>query len=226
MKILHNVTDNRPYYTDLITDIQRAAKIATSEYDFLVPKGWQLIVKMKSDEVEEPFFHLHLAEGTGGSYAEAKMATLENFPEQPYTGGDGRGDILNMLERLGKNDTATVNEISAIESPNQLTKIQKEWLRDTCGIASMYGGIRVLYEFLINTDEPEPHTNEGEILIAFSGASQEQDVFFAAWMLSAIQESLAKSQRNIQHSYLLEDLRKSPVIHHWFKLMHIAKYDR
>lgn len=224
MRILHNATNNRPYYTDLITAIQRAAKIATSEYGFLVPRGWQLIVKMKSNE--ETFFHLHLAEGNGGSYAEAKMSTLENFPEQPYTGADGRGDILDILERLGKSDAAIVNEISAIESPEQLTKIQKEWLRDTCGIASMYGGIRVLYEFLINTDEPEPQTNEGEILITFSGASQEQDVFFAAWMLSTIQENLAEHQRNIQHSYDLEALRKNPVIHHWFKLMHIANCDR
>jgi len=224
MKILHNATNNRPYYTGLITATQRAAKIATGEYGFLVPKGWQLIVKMKSNA--ETFFHLHLAEGNGGSYAEAKMSTLEKFPEQPYTGADGRNDLLYMLEKLGKTNAEIVEIISSIETPDQLTTVQKEWLRDTCGIASMYGGIRIPYEFLINTDEPESQTNEGEILIAFSGASQEQDVFFATWMLSTIQENLAESQRNIQHSYYLEDLRRNPVIHHWFKLMHIANCDR
>ena len=123
MIILHNENDNRSYYVQLVTAIQRAIIRATSEYGFTVPRGWQLIVKMKSGE--STFFHLHLQEGAGGSYAIAKMATLENFPEQPYTGADGRNDLLYMLERLGKKDTGIVNEISSVESPDQLSKVQK-----------------------------------------------------------------------------------------------------
>lgn len=222
MKILHNENNNRSYYTPLVTAIQRSAKRATSEYGFIVPRGWQLVVKMKSGE--DTFFHLHLQEGEGGSYAVAKMATLENFPEQPYTGADGRGDLLYMLEQLGKKDAEIINEISDIESPDQLSKIQKEWLRDTCKIASMYGGIRIPYEFLVNADEPL--TNEGEILISFSGASQEQDLFFAIWILDSIQHTLAQTQENIQHSYNLEDLRRNPVIHHWMKIMRVYDCDR
>lgn len=221
MIILHNENDNRSYYVQLVTAIQRAIIRATSEYGFTVPRGWQLIVKMKSGE--STFFHLHLQEGAGGSYAIAKMATLENFPEQPYTGADGRNDLLYMLERLGKKDTGIVNEISSVESPDQLSKVQKEWLRDTCKIASMYGGIRIPYEFLANADEP--HTNTGEILISFSGASQEQDLFFAIWILDSIQHTLAQTQENIQHSYELEDLRRNPIIHHWMKIMRIYNCD-
>lgn len=222
MKILHNETNNRAYYTPVITAIQRAAKAVTSDYDYLVPRGWQLIVKMKSGN--ETFFHLHLQEGEGGSYAAAKMSTLENFPETPYTGADGKNDILHMLEKIGKANPEIVEEISAIESPDQLTKIQKEWLRDTCGVASMYGGIRIPYEFLINTNEP--HTATGEILITFSGASQEQDVFLAVWIFESIQHALSKSQSNIQHSYDLTDLRRNPVIHHWLEIMRIYNHDR
>ncbi len=222
MNILHYETNNRQYYLSLLTTIQRAAKAATSEYDFLVPRGWQLIVKMKSDE--ETYFHLHLQEGAGGSYAAAKMSTLEKFPEQAYTGADATKDILYMLEQLEKDDHDIVDEIVKAESPAHLTKIQREWLRDTCGIASMYGGIRIPYEFLINADEPQ--NAEGEILITFSGASQEQDVFFATWLLGAIQETLTRTQENIQHDYDLTELRKNPVINHWLKIMRVHSYDR
>lgn len=223
MHALHNETNNRHYYMPIITAIQRTTREVTSEYDFLVPRGWQMITKMKSGG--ETFLHLHLIEGKGGSYAEAKMATLENFPQMPYTGADGCGDLLDMLDQLNKNDPTVIAAISSVENPDQLTKAQKEWLRDECKIASMYGGIRMPYEFLINTDK-ESHTNEGEILIAFSGASQEQDAFFALWIFKAIQKALAKYQNNIQHSYDLSALRQNPVIHHWMKILHIHDYDR
>lgn len=225
MKVLHNYADNREHYVGLISEIQRAAKIATSQHDYLVPRGWQLIVKMKGGE--RTYFHLHLTEGTGGSYAEAKMATLENFPEQPYTGDDGIADIKYMLEALGFKDAAEPIGIYSAESPEQFTKAQREWLRDNCKIASMYGGIRIQYEFLVNSDKAtEPQINTGEILIAFSGASQEQDVFFTVWILSTIQQYLKDAERNTQHSYDLSMLQKAPVINLWLKLMHISEYDR
>ena len=61
MKILQNSTQNNPV---LAAAIQRAARIISSEYDLALPKGWQLIVKLKSGE--ETLVHLHLSEGEGG----------------------------------------------------------------------------------------------------------------------------------------------------------------
>lgn len=222
MKVLHNETNNRTYFNPVITLIERAARSVTSQYNFSVPRGWQLIVKMKSGD--ETFFHLHLAEGEGGSYAVAKMATLENFPDIPYTGDDGNNDLIDMLEHLGYNDAEIITEVAELESLSQLTKAQKEWLRDTCKLACMYGGIRIPYESLINTDEGF-HDARGEILIAFSGASQEQDVFFCIWILYALQQALLKHQDNIQHTYILEDVKLNPIIHHWLTAMDISDHD-
>lgn len=220
MKILQNSTQNNPV---LAAAIQRAARIISREYDLALPKGWQLIVKLKSGE--ETLVHLHLSEGEGGSYAKAKMSTLENFPEMPYTGADGTADVLYMLEKLNLDDSENADEICTVESPNLFTKEQREWLRDECEIASMYGGIRIPYEFLINADKEYQSINDGEILIAFSGATQEQDVFFALYVLRAIQHSLAAHESHVLHDYVLSDLHKNCVIGHWLQLMRIHDHD-
>lgn len=128
MKILQNKNNYHPFYTPIVTSIQRAAKAATNDYDFLVPRGWQLIVKLKSDE--ETLLHLHLSEGEGGSYAKAKMSTLENFPEISYTGADDTANVLYMLEKLNLDDSENADEICTVESPNLFTKKQREWLRE------------------------------------------------------------------------------------------------
>jgi len=222
MKALPYKIDD-PTYQSLTTAIQRSTKHATSEFDYLMPHGWQLITKLRTGSIT--FFELHLEEGDGGSYAAVKMSTLEKYPLRAFTGDETVSSLLTKVEHTGFEDTIRAQEVAELESPSQLSQTQLEWLRDECKLTPMYGGIRIPYEFLINTDEPS--ISRGEILIAFDGASsQEQDAFFALWTLEAIQSNLAETQKNVQHSYDLRGLREDPVIHHWLTLMGIRDYDR
>lgn len=220
MKILQNSTQNNPV---LAAAIQRAARIISSEYDLALPKGWQLIVKMKTNGIT--YFHQHLQEKTGGSYASAKMHVLEIMPKQSYTRDEDPTLILHTLEELGLDESDIVDEICQLESSNQMSRKQREWLRDECNLAYMYGGIRIPYEFLINANKEHQSINDGEILIAFSGATQEQDVFFALYVLRAIQHSLAVHESHVLHDYILSDLRKNCVIGHWLQLMRVHDHD-
>lgn len=222
MNIQYYDTNNKHFFAPLAAAIQRSIKSATTEYSYLVPRGWQLVVKMHSDD--ETFFDLHLREKLGGSYAEAKMNVLEMFPKRAHTGADQTNDILHMLKDLDLDGSINAEEICQLESPDQMSKQQREWLRDECNLTSMYGGIRIPYEYLVNSDEP--HTETGEILLAFSGASQEQDLFMDLWVFQDIKNFLCETQKHIQHTFNLAELREDPTIHFWLQLLRIREYDQ
>ncbi|MCL2038453.1 hypothetical protein FWG86_00920 [Candidatus Saccharibacteria bacterium] len=189
-----------------------------SNFSYLVPRGWRCIIKMQTDGEIDPFWMIDVqSEQGGGSYAEAKMSTLERFLAKAATGGESIADIMRMLEQLKLDNTGLAKLIRELKDPEQMTKDMYEWLRDGAGIAPYYGGVRIMYKDLI-VEGTEIRKETGEIRIAFSGASEEQDLFFALSILRELNGSFAKLYPNTQGKLDLSELEKIPAAKLWLDL--------
>lgn len=175
----------------------RIARLGDEVSDF-VPNGYQAIIEIDDSEiasrnsttdfpdpkhpVENPtVFHLHVALGTSGSFAKAKMYTLKNWTADAATGDMTIEELLNLIrlaENYDENDPM-LQEISQLENASQLLRRHHEWLRDLFSITVFAGGIRV------------PFTTKGgfkgEIRITFSALTEEQDICMCILILRQLQ---------------------------------------
>lgn len=201
--------------------ILRKLEQLVRKYSYLVPNGWRLILKMQATGDAKPYYHIDVqSDNGGGSYAEAKMSTLERFPERAATGGDSLRELLEALEDWSH--TVRYKKISALESIDLLTEDMWLWLRDKVGFAPCYGGIRIPYEDKI-VEGNEISDESGEIRIAFSGASAEQDLFFALMIFRALNDSFVKLYPNTQGWLNLRKLQEVPAVKLWLDLLEIEE---
>lgn len=121
------------------------------------------------------------ADEGGGSWAEAKIQTLEKCPGWVATHPMEIDEICSTLSYLGLDDEV----ISGANYYAELTPENIKWLVDVengPGLAPGFGGIKIPYRCnFIETDEDQRKLvdESGEILIAFSGAAAWQDLQFA-----------------------------------------------
>lgn len=201
--------------------ILRKLEQLVCKYAYLVPNGWRLILKMQANGDAEPYYYIDIQSNNGGGdYAEAKMSTLERFPKRAATGDDRLNDLLIILRSW--NDTNQYKQISNLESIDMLTEDMWLWLRNEVGFAPCYGGIRIPYENMI-VDGDKISNESGEIRIAFSGASAEQDLFFALMVFRALNNSFVKLYSNTQGWLNLRELQEIPAVKLWLDLLEIEE---
>ncbi len=222
MKILHYIGDDFGSCDSKTGSVLRVLEECVCKYAYLVPRGWRFILKAQVIGDVEPYYHLDVQSNRGGgSYAEAKMSTLELFSEKAATGGDDIQTVIEMCEKRGANVSflSLIKNLSAISN---MTREKSDFMRDQYGIASMWGGVRIPYEDLI-VDGNKITTETGEIRIAFSGASQEQDLFFALTIFKALQATFVELYPNIQGWFNLRKLEEIPTVKLWLDLIGIKE---
>lgn len=226
MQILHNTGTINPEQLSKLTD--RTGKFAvkvTNDYGYVLPDGWRLIAKLNSTlgGKAEPLLHLDFQEKGGGTYAEAKMRTLEAWSGLINTGGDTCDQARARMEQLENiyhvYDVPELNVIrnrlAKLESVAQLNDAEAETLRDKLGYAPYYGGIRIRYD---STDLTANTEDIGELLIAFSGASQEQDLFFALFTFKRLRD-LLHEHTGVAYNFDLKPLRHVPTANLWLDIL-------
>lgn len=124
------------------------------------------------------------ADEGGGSWAEAKIRTLEKCPGWVATHPMEIDELCSTLEYFGFLDTVSGREISEANLYAELAPEDIKWLVDVKngpGLAPGFGGIKIPYRcnFVQASTEKEMIAESGEILIAFSGAAAWQDLQFA-----------------------------------------------
>lgn len=221
-------------YDRVMAEVMRAVERLTREHEYLVQNGWRTIVLERDSAGQySPRMLLDLqADQGGGNYAEAKIKTLEQFPVDMATrpiGGEKLADrVARVLEATNKHDVLAkpsvdlmLGTIRSHEDPSMVPENIWEWLRDICGLAPCYGGIRVPYRALglvSRVEGTETSEDKGELLIAFSGASQEQDVMFAVGVLKTLMKAFVAEVPFIQTSYELGGLREIPAVQLWLDI--------
>ena len=193
-----------------------------NDYSYLVPDGWRFILKMHDASEEEPYYHIDIQSNKGGGdYAEAKMFTLEMFGKAA-TGGETIEQLREMIDTVGLGDSEVYSEMLDVENVDQLSDECWVLLRDVYNIAPCYGGIRIPYSDLIVEGNNILKEN-GEIRLAFSGASQEQDLFFALIIFRALKDSFIELYPNIRGWFDLGELKKVPPARMWLDIMGITE---
>ncbi len=209
--------------------IQRELARLEREYPDLLEKGWRCIVKMRKNGEKSPYYHLDVQSNKGGgSYAEAKVHTLETFRGKAATGGETIIELLRMIAPI-TNDRTYDEQIRQCEDVDSIPNRIWEWLRREHGIAPCYGGVRIPYVDNITgdtdvCDDSNSHCVEtGEIIIAFSGAPQVLDLFFALSVFKALNDSFTTLCPNVSGELDLYQLRQKPVVGFWLKQLGIQE---
>jgi hypothetical protein len=207
--------------------ILRTLERLICEYKYVVPNGWRFIMKMRTTDSTEPYYHLDVQSNRGGgSFAEVKMVTLESH-DIASTGSIDLLRLVEIIEEGYSSDSCDVcqeilGEVRKLENASQMSKQLAEKIRDTCNVTPFHGGIRIPYEdLIINGNETSKET--GEILLSFSGASQEQDIFFALSVFRAMNEAFPVLYPNTQGWLNLRELEKIPVVKFWLNALGIEE---
>ncbi len=194
-------------------------------YHYLLPRGWRLIIEHESGD-ERLVLDLQSDKG-GGSFAKVKMRTLKEMTPKKYaTGGDDLEYILQTIRsRLPLAEECEMyQEICALAEAGNLTRKQHEWLRDIVGYTNFCGAVRIPYErnFEIIKKATSEEDYTGELRIAFSGASEEQDVMFTLRILREVQFLQCWYRRSLPY-YGLQPLSKIPNIRLWLEELNIKE---
>lgn len=214
--------------------ILRAIEEIVCRYRNSLANGWRVIVKFQRRDEEEPYYHLDLESNRGGGdYAPTKMQMLENFPNMAATGPDSIGGLKRriMLLRQGDKIPEEVAEhtLNMLGQCTNLTDLpESEWeILKKYGLTRWHGGIRIPYDILLTNHQDDPHgTIErrlGEIRIAFSGAKEWQDVYFALLLFQNIQTILNELWDMDQIWYNLRELRDDTIAGFWLNNLEIAE---
>lgn len=100
----------------------------------------------------------------------------------------------------------------------------QEWemLRDKYKLAPCYGGIRVYYKDL-TVDGDCVNYEAGEIRFAFSGASEEQDIFFGLGVFKELINSFVRIYPDTQGWYDIRELSCVPAVKFWIDILGITE---
>jgi hypothetical protein len=219
MKILAFKTEGPGPEAQTAAFLRKLAELAQG-YAYLVPRGWRCMAKIQICAAEAPNWSIDVqSENDGGPYALAKMNTLEAFPELAASGALTAAMVRDYFAARGGLPPY------AAELPDdsgELTNWQREQLRDEAKLTLYHGGLRVPHEALI-VNGGRISTASGEILLSFSGASQEQDIFFALAIFKELQQSFTSLYPNVQGWWNLRELAKIPGVRFWLDLLQVKE---
>lgn len=200
-------------YEEIMAAAMAQVEDSVCRYRYLLPRGWRCIAKIKGADRTVAHLDLQSNQG-GGSFAEVKMQTLEDWGVAA-TGCHDLQFIQRLIQGSPYEKMERGQEILKMSSLEEMRKIHHEWLREKLGYTNYYGGINVPYDELsakVNSaDQPET----GFIQIAFSGASQEQDTMFAVRVLWSIQEAMVRTFTRSQFWFNLRELEEIPNVKFW-----------
>lgn len=137
--------------------------------------------------------------------------------------------MVNRIESLAA-ESAILSELSAspivarLLEADKLTDLSEEDWRSLSphGLTHWYGGLRIPYDSLV-TEGDSIHNKKGEIRIAFSGAKEWQDVFFALRIFYGIQVIMNELWSSDQIWYNLRNLQEDPVVGFWINNMEVSE---
>lgn len=196
----------------------RAACLHAELLEDLTPGGFQSVIEIDDEQIKEannatdfhdpahPFkdptiFSMKLSAGTKGSFAEVKMNTLKNWITGPITGMLTLDELLKLLEASPDYNASDpmLHEIVQLEDISQLLRRHHEWLRDTFGITTFPGGIRIPFSTMSGF--------RGEIRITFSALTGEQDLCVCLLILKQLQLILRDAMHNDWIEYDLDQIK-------------------
>lgn len=212
--------------------ILRVIERLACKYRSSLPNGWRAVVKFQRNDEKKPYYHLDLQSNQGGGeYALVKMQMLELFPEIALTGNSTPSELREMMESLERRNLAPHEVLEAphkqLETCCAATDLfEGHWEKlAKYGLTHWHGGMRIPYDILVTEHqlktEDNPNTTQdiintkGEIRIAFSGAKEWQDVFFAVKIFQGIQVILNELWSADQTWYNLRDLKKDLITDFW-----------
>lgn len=219
------------------TRIMRVIEENVCKHRNSLPNGWRVIIKFQRQGEEKPYYHLDLQSNQGGGdYALTKMQMLESFPMTNLTGADTPDSMIDRINRLHDtipNELAipVINKLRESDRMIDLPEAYWEPLQKY-GLTHWYGGLRVPYDILLTQHKSDPDDVQdvvqrlGEIRIAFSGAKEWMDVYFALQIFSGIQTILGELWENDQIWYNLRKLQEDPVAGFWLTEMEIPEAPR
>lgn len=214
MKVLnvHNIPEISEDDVNLIKSIVAAYVGDTSEerydealiddYGYLLPRGWQVNIRIQPPGSKEAFTVTLQADNGGGSFADVKMETLldRHANEVAATGTDSlevvqqiaSSCIAKRIPVPGKdnNTRATLApglSIITMSDPkaSTLQRYQHDWLKEQAGYTNFFGAIQTTLSSL----DDDCHES-GWILVAFSGATETQDLALAIMLAEEIATNL------------------------------------
>lgn len=236
----HLSENGRMKLQEVAAQILRMLEHDVCAFDYVLPDGWRCIVKVIDNTpivADNPSYMelLYLdvqSNRGGGTYAEAKMNSMEKIKifasasRPAKTGGELQ---FALVEAKVKEDEIHYIDYGRLETVSNSTW---NWMRDQ-GVAPWYGGITVPYECLVSMpagggcNHGEIHyemkKKTGMIRIAFSGASQEQDLFFALSVLRIMTEKADDIFSTAQAWFNLRGLEEIPAIKMWLQLLGIKE---
>lgn len=233
--------NGRTKLQEVAAQILRMLEHDVCNFEYVVPSGWRCIVKVidttptvEGNPSQTELLYLDVQSNRGGgTYAKAKMRSMEEFDvfkSATHPLEDG-GTLMKVIADAGVKLTEGTPNI-AFGDINAINDEAWDWLRDQ-GIAPWYGGISVPYDCLASVpagggcQHGEVHyamkQKTGIIRIAFSGASQEQDLFFATSVLRMMIDKADDNFPTAQAWFNLRGLREIPAIKMWLQLLGIKE---
>lgn len=177
--------------------------------------GCQAIISLhdltiKAPGAKDQVFRLHYRSGNSGSFAEVKWKTLEKYPTMAATGLWTLDEFLQEANHIRKTEDLPPmpKEIRKLKGASQLLKEHHVWFRDYVNITNYLGGLRTVIT------GPNQHY---ELRTAFSGASQEEDLFMAIRMMQ-ISNTIISDYHQVGLEPQLEALRQHPTINFQLQL--------
>lgn len=205
-------------YTDDVTD----------QFNYLLQNGWRCIITIDSSQPNGNL-RLDLQEGNGGSFAEVKLHTVNSIISNTgtlrcATGTDNMQFVHELITAHKLCDDEIGREIMKLTAISEITRKQHEWLRGKLDYTTFYGAIKVHYSATKFSPPLEGnYPSSGTIAIAFSGASQEQDLMFAMLIFRELQERLAFAFKRDYFQFHLTELKKVPNARLWLDVLEIQK---
>lgn len=217
----------------LNTQIMRSIEAHVCRHRNLLPNGWRCIIEFQNTEDSTPYYMLDIQSNQGGGeYAPVKMAMLKQLPDRAATGGHTPTTFIHLISKHMPSNVATPI-IDKLMHMKRLSELDDEYweIISHYGLTHWHGGIRIPYDILVTEDDDAlpasgsqcvNHT-KGEIRIAFSGAKEWEDTFFAFCIFRDLQNTLDQFLDQYQIWYNLRSLKADPHLEVWLDLLDIRE---
>lgn len=217
----------------LNAQIMRSIEAHVCHHRNLLPNGWRCAIEFQRTEDSTPYYMLDIQSNQGGGeYAPIKMTMLKQFPDRAATGGDTPATFSQLIDGHVPLDVATPI-IDKLAHMKRLTELDDEYweILSHYGLTHWYGGIRIPYDILVTesddtlfaSSKQTVNRTKGEIRIAFSGAKEWEDVFFAFCIFMDLQNTLDQLWDQDQIWYNLRGLKADPHLEVWLDLLGIRE---
>jgi len=227
----------RDFYSEcspeLNAAILRKVDSLACHYRGILGDGWRCCIEFQRKEDKKPYYLLDVESNMGGGeYAPVKMQTLKLFPEVCATGLISLPVILDAMTNILSVSDAFFERMLRMHDFEELKAEDWQKLREL-GITKWFGGIRVPYEAMVTevckatsageADKQVVSSKPGEIRVAFSGATEWQDTFFAFQLFGRIQEILNQQWTQDQIWYNLRAFKPHPKLQFWVTAMELPE---